>query len=245
MDLGLKGRRALVVGGSGFIGRAVAARLLDEGAGVVLAARDGDRLARAVAGLAPRGDAASVQLDTRDQATVAAGVERAVELLGGLDILVNTGAPSARAVMAADPNDPAAVTDAFEGKAIGYLRCCLAVLPRLRDQAWGRIVNISGANAFLTASLIGSVRNVAVATVTKNLADQLYGSGVTVNVVHPGIVDERTPVPGSDAYAPARQGRTSADEVAALTTYLCSEQASTISGVAITIGHESPGIIRY
>jgi hypothetical protein len=66
-----------------------------------------------------------------------------------------------------------------------------------------------------------------------------------VNVVHPGIVDAQTPVPGSDAYAPARQGRTSSDEVAALTTYLCSEQASTISGVAITIGHESPGIIRY
>jgi NAD(P)-dependent dehydrogenase (short-subunit alcohol dehydrogenase family) len=245
MDLGLTGKRALVVGGSGFIGQAVAARLLDEGAAVVLAARDGDRLARAVDGLAPHGKAASVRLDTRDEATVASGVGSAVEILGGLDILVNTGAPSARAVMAGDPNDPATVLDAFEGKAIGYLRSCLAVLPRLRDQAWGRIVNISGANAFLTASLIGSVRNVAVATVTKNLADQLYGTGVTVNVIHPGIVDAQTPMPGSEAYAPARQGRTSADEVAALTTYLCSEQASTISGVAITIGHESPGIIRY
>jgi NAD(P)-dependent dehydrogenase (short-subunit alcohol dehydrogenase family) len=245
MDLGLKGKRALVVGGSGFIGQAVAARLLDEGAGVVLAARDGDRLARAVEAMAPRGAAAAVRLDTREEVTVATGVERAAEILGGLDILVNTGAPSARAVMAGDPNDPAAVMDAFEGKAIGYLRCCLAVLPRLRDQGWGRIVNISGANAFLTVSMIGSVRNVAVATVTKNLADQLYGTGVTVNVVHPGIVDAQTPVPGSDAYAPARQGRTSCDEVAALTTYLCSEQASTISGVAITIGHESPGIIRY
>ena len=58
-------------------------------------------------------------------------------------------------------------------KVLGYLRCAQAVAPRMIDQGWGRIINISGLGARSTGSVIGSMRNVAVAAMTKNLADEL------------------------------------------------------------------------
>ena len=78
-------------------------------------------------------------------------------------------------------------------KVRGYLRCARAVAPLMVTQGWGRIVNVSGLAARQTGSVVGSVRNVAVAAMTKNLADELGPSGVNVTVVHPGptVTDQR------------------------------------------------------
>jgi NAD(P)-dependent dehydrogenase (short-subunit alcohol dehydrogenase family) len=82
----------------------------------------------------------------------------------------------------------------LETKVLGYPRCARAVAPFMIEQGWGRINNISGLSARQSGSLVGSVRNVAVSAMTKNLADELGPAGINVTVVHPGVtVTGRTP----------------------------------------------------
>jgi NAD(P)-dependent dehydrogenase (short-subunit alcohol dehydrogenase family) len=141
MDLQLRGRRALVTGGSRGIGLAVARALAAEGVDVVIAARDPDRLEAAAAGLR----AASVrriipvEIDTADDASVRAAVAATVEALGGIDILVNNAAqPGSQA-------PPAKLVNTTDGdffadlnvKVLGYLRCARAVAPFMIEQGWG------------------------------------------------------------------------------------------------------------
>ena len=79
-------------------------------------------------------------------------------------------------------------------KVLGYLRCAQAVAPGMIAAGWGRIISVSGLAALSTGSVIGSIRNVAVSAMTKNLADELGPSGVNVNAVHPGLTrTEATP----------------------------------------------------
>ena len=70
---------------------------------------------------------------------------------------------------------------------MGYLRMAREVAPHMTAAGWGRIINISGLAARQTGSIIGSIRNVAVAALTKNLADELGPKGINVTVVHPGL----------------------------------------------------------
>jgi NAD(P)-dependent dehydrogenase (short-subunit alcohol dehydrogenase family) len=69
---------------------------------------------------------------------------------------------------------------------MGYVRTARAVAPQMKARGWGRIVNISGLAARQSGNAVGSIRNVAVAALTKNLADELGPSGINVTVVHPG-----------------------------------------------------------
>ena len=74
---------------------------------------------------------------------------------------------------------------------MGYIRCAREVVPGMRAAGWGRIVNISGLAARQSGSTVGSMRNVAVAALTKNLADALAREGIRVNGVAPGLVDTK------------------------------------------------------
>src|SRR5439155_22305189 len=79
-------------------------------------------------------------------------------------------------------------------KVLGYLRCAREVAPHMIRRGWGRIVNVSGLAARQTGSTIGSLRNVAVVALAKNLADELGPHGINVTVVHPGLTrTEKTP----------------------------------------------------
>ncbi|SHH30958.1 SDR family NAD(P)-dependent oxidoreductase [Streptomyces sp. 3214.6] len=182
MDLQLNGRRAVVTGGSRGIGLAVARALAAEGADVALVARNRDALQSAAEKIAADSGrrVIAVPADTGDDASVAEMARSVVEQLGGADILVNA---------AARPNTGIPETD-FETelnvKVRGYLRTARAFAPLMREQGWGRIINIGGIAARQTSSLVGSVRNVAVAAMTKNLADELGPHGVNVVVLHPG-----------------------------------------------------------
>ncbi|MEV6303232.1 SDR family NAD(P)-dependent oxidoreductase [Actinoplanes sp. NPDC051861] len=229
MDLGIAGRTALVVGGSGLIGRAVAAALVREKARVFLAGRSAERLAAAAAEV--DGQTGILTLDTRDADSVNAAIERLIATEGPIDILVNTAAPPASSLDPSRDSDPEQVLDAFDAKAVGYLRAMNAVLPHMRDAGFGRIVNVSGQNAFLTRSVTGSVRNAAVIVASKSLADAYAGSGITINVVNPGFVKP-------DA---SEIGESTPDQVAALVTFLTSAHAAAISGESIAVGHRTPG----
>ena len=182
MDLELKGKRALVTGGSRGIGKAIARALAQEGADVALLARNVPALAAAAAELAAETGrkVVGVSADTTSDDQVRAAVAEAVRLLGGpIDILVNAAAEPAGY---AGPPKLAEITGEFfhaemDTKVMGYLRCAREVAPGMQAQGWGRIVNISGLAARQTGNTVGSMRNIAVAALTKNLADELGPAG--------------------------------------------------------------------
>lgn len=239
MDLGLDGAVAWVVGGTGLIGRAVAEALHAEGATVVIGARDEKRLAEVSAGIGA--DVDTVVVDTADQASIDAAVAQIVERHGGIGVLVNTAAPPASSIDPARSSDPAMVAEAFEGKAMGYLRVTNVVLPHMTAAGHGRVVQIAGMHAYLTRSVAATTRNAAVVTATACLADEVAGSGVTLNVVHPGPVLEDA----SAAVPHAQYGESSPAQVAALVVFLASGPAGAISGESVSVGHKLRGFLAY
>jgi NAD(P)-dependent dehydrogenase (short-subunit alcohol dehydrogenase family) len=266
MDLQLAGKRAVVTGASRGIGFAVAVTLAAEGADVVLAARDQEALDAAAARITMSGNRVlAVATDTTDDASVRALIGRTAEEFGGVDILVNAaarpgGGPGLPGTLAETTDDH--LRGEVETKVLGYLRCARAAAPYMTAQDWGRIINISGLAARQTGSVVGSIRNVAVAAMTKNLADELGPQGVNVTVVHPGMtVTERTPAMLT-AFAEAGGvtedeverrlgGSTSigriitAAEVADVVAFLASPLSVAITGDAIAVAGGARGAIHY
>lgn len=229
MDLRLTDRVALVVGGAGYIGSAVTTRLREEGATVVVASRS-----------ATGDGTADIGLDARDTRSTRAAIAAVVGAHGRIDALVVTAAPSARTLDPARSTDPDQVRDAVDGKALSFLRVANEVLPSMRQAAYGRIVVISGQNALLTGNLAGSVRNAATVVVAKNLADELAGSGITVNTVNPGhVVDEPSPEVATGA-----GGESTPQQIADLVAFLASP-LSAVSGESIAIGHRVRGVTAF
>lgn len=221
MDLDFANRVALVVGGTGFIGSAIADRLRAEGATVVVASRSATD---------------GVPLDASDDDSVRRAIATVLERHGRIDALVVTAAPAAQTLDPARSSDPEQILNAIDGKALAFLRVASAVLPSMREAGFGRIVAISGQNAYVTGNITGSVRNAATILIAKNLADELAGTGVAVNVVNPGLVTE-TP----DArVAPGRGGDSSPAQIADLVAFLASPR-SAVSGESISIGHRVLG----
>jgi NAD(P)-dependent dehydrogenase (short-subunit alcohol dehydrogenase family) len=264
VDLELTGKRALVTGGSRGIGLAVADRLAAEGADVALLARDHDALERATAHVGRhRTRVLARPTDTRDDDAVRAAVAAVVDAFSGVDVLVNAAAQPAGGGAPPLPElTDGALRAEIETKVLGYLRCARAVAPHMVAQGWGRIVNVSGLNARSTGSLVGSVRNVAVAAMTKNLADELGPSGINVTVVHPGpTVTERTgqlltglaaregttPEEAAARFAAGTSiGRmVTAAEVADVVAFLASPRSVAITGDAIAVGGGARGTIHY
>jgi NAD(P)-dependent dehydrogenase (short-subunit alcohol dehydrogenase family) len=267
MDLELNGKRALVTGGSRGIGKAIARALAQEGASVALLARNAQTLADAAAELAGETGrrVVGVVADTTSDSAVRAAVAQAVQQLGGtIDILVNAAAEPAGF---AGPPKLGEISGAFfhaelDTKVMGYIRCAREVAPAMVAQGWGRIVNISGLAARQTGNAVGSMRNVAVAALAKNLADELGPSGINVTVVHPGLTrTERTaPLIAARAAAqglsePAVEAQMAAgnsirhlvdaSEVAHVVAFLCSPKSRAINGDAIAAGGGAPKTIHY
>ncbi|SDG25978.1 SDR family NAD(P)-dependent oxidoreductase [Klenkia brasiliensis] len=247
MDLQLTGKRALVTGAGRGIGKAVALRLAEEGAQVALLARSREQLEATAAQLA--GPSLVVPADTTDDAAVRAAVAAVVDAWGGVDVLVNAAArpaSSAPVPALADLEDDALRVE-VETKVLGYLRCARAAAPHMTAQGWGRIVNVSGLNARATGNLVGTVRNVAVAALTANLAEELGPHGVNVTCVHPGAtVTERTPADVAAAPAGNRIGRmVTAEEVADVVVFLCSPRSVAVTGDAVPAGGGTRGVAVY
>jgi NAD(P)-dependent dehydrogenase (short-subunit alcohol dehydrogenase family) len=267
LDLQLTGRRALVTGGSRGIGKAVARALAFEGVDVALLARNPQTLAEAAAELSAQTGRriVAVQADTTRDGDVSAAVADAVARLGGaIDILVNAAAEPAGF---AGPPALAQITGAFfqaelDTKVMGYIRCAREVLPGMQAQGWGRVVNISGLAARQTGNTVGSIRNVAVAALSKNMADEYGPHGINVTVVHPGLtrtertaplVAARAQVQGVPALtveermAAGNSTRQLVDaaEVADVVVFLCSPRSRAINGDAIAVGGGAPHSIHY
>jgi NAD(P)-dependent dehydrogenase (short-subunit alcohol dehydrogenase family) len=132
-------------------------------------------------------------------------------------------------------------------KVMGYLRCAREVAPLMVAEGWGRIINVSGLAARQAGSIIGSVRNVSVAAMTKNLADELGPHGINVTVVHPGATrTERMDDETAARITGNVIGRiVDADEVAYVVAFLASPKSAAITGDAIACGGGTRGPIYY
>src|SRR5438874_13752830 len=266
MDLELAGKTAIVTGGSRGIGKAVARELAAEGVDLAIVARSAEALNQSAAELAESSGRRIVPIvaDTGNDESVKAMVEQAASALGRLDILVNCAAqPGGQA----PPPKLAEITDdAFYSdinvKVMGYLRCAREVAPHMIRQGWGRIINISGLAARSAGTTIGSMRNVAVVALTKNLADELGPQGINVTVVHPGLTrTEKTPaviaqraqtlnttpeeVERRMAEANTVRRIIDARDIANVVAFLASPKASAINGDVIAAGGGAPGAIHY
>ena len=176
MDLELKNKVAIVTGGSKGIGKAIARELACEGADLVIAARGFQELKKTALELANESGRRVIPLkaDTSDIGQVTRMVNDTISNLGKIDILINNAAKPGGQSAVPSLNE---ITDnmfleEINVKVLGYLRCAQLVAPYMMQQGWGRIINISGMAARNSGSLIGSVRNVAVSAMTKNLADE-------------------------------------------------------------------------
>jgi NAD(P)-dependent dehydrogenase (short-subunit alcohol dehydrogenase family) len=266
MDLGLGGKVAIVTGGSRGIGLAIGRALAAEGASVALVARSKVTLDAAVAQVAGLGggQATGFVCDTTDDASVKAMVADVVAAFGRVDILVNCAAkPSGQS---RPPTLGEITTEEFwdhmNTKVMGYLRTAREVAPHMIRQGSGRIVNVSGLGAKHVGTTIGSIRNVGVAALTKNIADELAPHGIQAVCVHPGLVRTEA-TPGVIAAQAKAEGTSeaeiekrmasrnlvrrivTAEEIASVVTFLASPRAIAINGDAIPAGGGTPGSIFY
>lgn len=264
MDLQLKDKVAIVTGGSRGIGKAVARELASEGAHVAIVAREQVALEKAAAELADLGGrVVPFSADTSDDASVSRMVAKVAETFGRIDILINGAAQPGG--QSAPPTMSEVTAEAFwtemNVKILGYLRTAREVAPHLARQGGGRIVNISGLAARNTGNIVGSIRNVGVHALTKNLADELAPSGIAVVCVHPGLTRTENMAAALADKAKA-QGRTveeveaamlkgklrrvlSVEEVASAITFLASPRASAINGDVVAVSGGSVGSIYY
>ena len=263
MDLRIAGKVALVTGGSRGIGRAIAARFAQEGAVVAIAARNMEVAETTAAQLrAMTGTkviCASADMGNGDD--ISRLIDTVSSELGPISILVNNAATAggrARPPALADITRDALVAE-IDVKVLGYIRAAQGVAPGMKALGWGRIINVSGLAALTTGSTIGSIRNVAVAALTKNLADELGPHGINVTCVHPGLtrtrqLDEATDeadrmllatiedrIPKSNSI----RRIVDADDIATLVTFLASPLSLAVNGESIACGGGLPGTIRY
>lgn len=254
MDLKLNGKVAIVTGGSLGIGRAVAQALAAEGVRVGIVARNQatlEQVAREITE-ATGTEVMAAPADVADTAQVEAAVERVAARFGRIDILVNGAAHPGGLVRSEIENaSPEGLLEDINIKVVGYMRFAKAVAAHMRRSGWGRIVNIGGLTGRGSKQLSG-MRNVAICHLTKTLSDQLGPAGITVNVIHPGVVETPhihelyakeaklqglTPEQVEANYAKATPIRRvlQVEEIADVVLFLASDRAAAITGESIAV----------
>ena len=190
MDLGLHNRVALVAGASKGLGRAVAERLAQEGASVVINSRSAGPLgatAQEIAGQTGRRVVAAPG-DVSDPDVCQALVERATSEFGRLDILVaNAGGPPPGGV---DDFDAAAYRQALEVNLLSTVQLTLAALPAMRENRWGRIIAITSISVKqpVRGLLLSNTARPGVVGFIKTISQDLAAEGILCNVVAPGFI---------------------------------------------------------
>jgi 3-oxoacyl-[acyl-carrier protein] reductase len=236
MDLGIKGRRALVMGGSKGLGRAIATGLTREGAAVAICARDPASVEAAAAEIGAQGFAADISVPGAGQKAVAEARQR----LGGLDILiVNTGGPKPGTFQTLTDDD---WRQGWDGLFLSAIQSIREALGPMRAQKWGRIVVVTSTTAKepIPTLMLSNAMRAGLHQMINAVSKEVAADGVTVNALMPGyIATDRLRSLALDEAAlnatiPARRiGRP--EEFAAAAVFLASAPASYLTGQAIAV----------
>jgi len=255
MDLGIKGRAAIVTGASRGIGRETARQFLEEGVRVMICGRNAETIEKARAELAQQtgGEVHAVVADMTKEADIAKLVDAAKPKFGTVDILINNAGQmySGRFVAMTD----AGLKEQFETKIFGFLRAIRLVYPIMKAQKWGRIVNIiGGAGKEPDPYMFGSgITNSGLLNITKSLSTEFGEDNVLVNAVCPGWVatnlwqrnaqglqqelkvqtEEEARRLAARKNSLNRFGKP--EELANAIVFLCSERSSYITGVSLNL----------
>jgi NAD(P)-dependent dehydrogenase (short-subunit alcohol dehydrogenase family) len=242
----LKDRVAIVTGGSTGIGLAIARRLAEEGAAVVIADVKGAGEAAASLSGGTR-NVASAEADVSSEASVASLVSNTFDRLGRIDILVNNAAVSA--TLALTPFEKLTVAEwrhVLDVNTIGTFLCCRAVAPHMRAQKSGRIVNIASGTAFKGAPfLLHYVASKgAIISMTRSLARELGSDNVTVNAVSPGYTLSEGNLGNPDFLTAHRQAAIAGralprdaypEDLVGAVAFLASDDAAFMSGQILAV----------
>ena len=242
----LEGRVAVVTGASRGIGEAIAVRLAEAGAAVVLGARKLEGLepvARRIGASGGRALAVAAHMGKPDD--VRALVARAVAAFGKVDVLVNNAAanPYFGPLLAVEE---AAWDKTFEVNLKGYFAATRAVVEHLRERgAPGSVVNVASILGLRAAPLQGvyGMTKAAVISMTRTLAQELGPEGIRVNAIAPGLVETRfaAAIVQSDALRDRFVGRTALgrhaqpDEIAGAAVYLASDASAYVTGHVLVV----------
>jgi 3-oxoacyl-[acyl-carrier protein] reductase len=253
MELGLRGKAAVVTGGSRGIGKAVALSLLQEGCAVAICARNPERLHAAVGELSQTGGRViGIPTDVADEAAVHRFVGAALQAFGRIDVLVNNAGTHLRGTV--ESTTSAILERQLRDKLFGFFAMIQAVLPIMKRQRDGRIVNIVGQAARHPHPdrFPSGVTNAAVMAMTKSVADAVARDNIRVNAVCPQYiesellasliakemrerrVDRTTAAAGFSRANPLGRTGTPA-EVADLVAFLASDCSDFTTGSAVSI----------
>jgi NAD(P)-dependent dehydrogenase (short-subunit alcohol dehydrogenase family) len=266
MNLGLFGKIAIVTGASAGIGFACSKALFEEGAAVVMVARDPDRMQQAVTTIL-QGDAAgqasrlaAVNGDMCEPETVKRAVATALERFGRIDILINNAGSAKAGSFFELPEE--AFLAAWNLKLLGYIRMVKEAAPHMINQRDGRIVNIIGGAARTPGPtfLAGSTANAALLNFTRGVSKELAKSNVRINAISPGTTATERAEKLAEQHAQAKGISVEAQkaemnaaiplgrmvdpaEIAAMALLLVSDRVPSITGTEIVIdGGQQPGI---
>ena len=244
MDLGIKGRVAMVAAASKGLGRAIAEALAAEGCRLSICARSAPE---------PIGDdCLTVACDVSKEADLQRWVDETTRRFGQVDILVtNTGGPPAAPFLKLDEEQ---WKSGIDSTLLNVVRLCRMVIPDMQQRKWGRIVHLTSFVAKQPVELltISSTLRAGLSGLTKTLADQVARDGILVNAVLPGhfltdrqrhlneiraeqqgITVEEYAAKSQATIPMGRFGRP--EELASVVAFLCSERASYVTGASIQI----------
>ncbi len=261
MDLQLKGKKAIVTGGSEGIGKAITLGLAQEGVDVAICARRKEPLEAAAKEIADATGQKIVPItaDLTDTDQANAFIDGGVEALGGIDILVNNAGAATGGVLEYLSDEQ--WEDALQLKFFGYVRCTRAALPHFKKQGGGRVVNLIGNDGVKHSywEIAPGAANAAGQNLTISLAGQYGKDNISFVAVNPGPVrterwaglvqgmarDMELSIEEADQLAPRSipLGRIAETvEVANLVTYLSSPLAHFVNGTMIEIdgGQQKP-----
>jgi len=237
----LRGKRALVTGGSRGIGAAVVKRLAREGADVAFTfvSKPDQAQETAKEAQAQRVRALAIQADSADAEAVVGAVDRTVAELGGIDILVNNAG-----ILALGPIESFRLEDFDRTLAVNVRSVFVAIQAAVRHmKSGGRILNIGSCNAErmpFAGGAVYAMNKSALVGLTKGLARDLGPRGITVNTIQPGpVATDMNPADGpfSDALRQlmAVPRYAEPDEIGAMVAYLAGAETGSITGACLTI----------